>query len=295
MQINNEKSSEIQNHRSRVTSRNDKEENVMVKLKKMTKAPKRFLIASLILLMLVGSFHSEPLSGIVTVLIAVASSVMVDLIFTISHKRKIKFPDGALLTGLIIGLVLSPTSPIYVTILTAIIAIVAKHNIKKKYKPIFNPAAFGLLISASFFSSGQSWWGGLTLLPGWSVILVVIIGYFVANRVNKFPQVFSFLGIYFLILLVFTFLNSQYAELVIRSPYINSTIFLAFFMLTDPPTSPAKYRDQIIFGAIAATTSWVSYFVFGGLTFLLIGLLISNGWSYWTSYLNKSKKRVAIG
>ncbi|WP_256217311.1 RnfABCDGE type electron transport complex subunit D [Paenibacillus sp. OV219] len=62
----------------------------------------------------------------------------------------------------------------------------------------------------------------------------------------------------------------------LRSPFINAALFFGFFMLTDPPTSPAKTMDQILFGVIAAVTGAVIYGIYGGLLYLLIGLLAGN-------------------
>ena len=60
------------------------------------------------------------------------------------------------------------------------------------------------------------------------------------------------------------------------TPYLNAVLFLAFFMLTDPPTSPAKNRDQIIFGILCAVVSCVDFYLFNSLSYLLTGLLCAN-------------------
>ena len=52
-------------------------------------------------------------------------------------------------------------------------------------------------------------------------------------------------------------------------------------MLTDPPTSPTRYRDQVIFGLIAALVSFAVYSMLGGVYYLLAGLLVGNAWEMW--------------
>ncbi|MGO4273620.1 RnfABCDGE type electron transport complex subunit D, partial [Paenibacillus sp. TAF58] len=143
-------------------------------------------------------------------------------------------------------------------------------------KPIFNPAALGLFLSILFFQTGQSWWGAFGDLPTWTVAFLLIGGYIVTNRVNKFPQVFSFLGSYFFLLLMMGIIHVGDATDALRSPFINATLFFALFMLTDPPTSPAKNKDQVIFGILSAAVGAVIYGIFGGLMYLFIGLLIGN-------------------
>ena len=155
---------------------------------------------------------------------------------------------------------------------TAVIAILSKHLLVYKKKPIFNPAAFGLLLSVLFFHTGQSWWGAFGDLPVWTILFLLVGGYAVTNRVNKFPQVFSFLGTSFLLLLLMGHFNIGGAVDALRPPFINATLFFGFFMLTDPPTSPGKDKDQIMFGILTALSGTVIYGLFGGLTYLFIGL-----------------------
>ncbi|HDX9577354.1 TPA: RnfABCDGE type electron transport complex subunit D [Bacillus pseudomycoides] len=240
--------------------------------------PKKSVLVMLLFLMLIAQINMTNYNGPIHAGVAVATAMLIDTLIAVLKKRKLTFPDGAAITGLIVALVLSPMVSSYISILTAAIAIISKHLFTVKKKPIFNPAAFGLLITAVLLSSGQSWWGGLSMLPAWCIVFVCAAGFFVAEKVNKFPQVFSFLGIYFLIVFVMGITGIENAGDMLRVPYINSTLFLAFFMLTDPPTSLGKYKDQVIFGAITAIASIASYMVLGGITFLLVGILIANGW-----------------
>lgn len=240
--------------------------------------PKRFVLAMLLFLMLIAQVNMTNYNSLIHVGIAAVTAMFIDTIIAVLKKRKLTFPDGAAITGLIVALVLSPMVSSSISALTVAIAIASKHLFTVKKKPIFNPAAFGLLITAVLFSSGQSWWGGLSMLPIWCIVLVCIAGFLVTEKVNKFPQVLSFLGIYFLIVLIMGIIGIENVGDLIRVPYINSTLFLAFFMLTDPPTSLGKYKDQVKFGIITAVASITSYMILGGLTFLLVGILIANGW-----------------
>ncbi|MGR3778890.1 RnfABCDGE type electron transport complex subunit D [Bacillus paramycoides] len=240
--------------------------------------PKRLVLVMLLFLMLIAQVNMSNYTGFFHAGIAATTAIFIDTLIAVLKKRKLAFPDGAAITGLIIALVLSPMVSTYILVLTTVIAIASKHLFTVKKKTIFNPAAFGLLITATLFSSGQSWWGGLSMFPYWCIAFVCIAGFFVTGKVNKFPQVFSFLGIYFLIVLVMGGIGIENVGDILRVPYINSTLFLAFFMLTDPPTSLGKYKDQVIFGAVTAIASIASYILFGGLIFLLVGILIANGW-----------------
>jgi hypothetical protein len=58
-------------------------------------------------------------------------------------------------------------------------------------------------------------------------------------------------------------------------------IYFALIILTDPPTSPAKYPDQLICGVIVACVSYAVFEKFGVVYFLLAGVLVGNVWEAW--------------
>ena len=58
-------------------------------------------------------------------------------------------------------------------------------------------------------------------------------------------------------------------------------LFFAFFILTDPPTSPVKYRPQLLCGALVAFVSFVVFEWIGAAYYLLAGVLVGNVWEAW--------------
>ena len=58
-------------------------------------------------------------------------------------------------------------------------------------------------------------------------------------------------------------------------------LYFALIILTDPPTSPAKYKDQWICGIIVAAASYAVFEMFGVVYFLLAGALAGNLWAAW--------------
>ena len=71
-------------------------------------------------------------------------------------------------------------------------------------------------------------------------------------------------------------INPAAAAEMFRTPFVQSALFLALFMLTDPPTSPSRYPDQLWCGALVAITSGVAQLVGAGQAYLLIGVLAGN-------------------
>ena len=47
-------------------------------------------------------------------------------------------------------------------------------------------------------------------------------------------------------------------------------------MLTDPPTSPNQYGDQIWYGLLAAVTACLAQLLGAGQVYLLVGVLAAN-------------------
>lgn len=210
---------------------------------------------------------------------AVASAVVTDLALARWLRGRWIFPSGAILTGLIVALVLSPAEGLEVPLGTAAIAIASKYLLRNRWANIFNPAALALIVAYFAFGTGESWWGALPDLPTPSLILVVALGLFIADRVNKLPMVLAFLGTYVALFTASAFLGdpARVAE-IFRVPDVNSVLFFAFLMLDDPPTSPVRYGDQVWYGVIVSAASYAIFFSTGAVYYLLAGLLVGNVW-----------------
>ncbi len=213
------------------------------------------------------------------VIVGAGTAAALDLGLTYWRRRELIVPDGALLTGLIVAMILRPQEPLTIVALTSAIAIGSKHLVRTHWSNVFNPAAVALVISSLFFETGQSWWGALPDLGIAGVGVLVITGGFIADRINKMPMVLAFFATYFTLFTVAGFFgdSSVFAE-IYRTPDLQMALFFAFFMLDDPPTSPVRYEDQSVYGIIVATASYLVFAVLGAVYFLPAGLLVGNGW-----------------
>jgi len=207
---------------------------------------------------------------------------------TLEMRRRnaivITSPDGALITGLIVALVLIAGAPVLVALAAAGLAVASKHFLRAPQFHLFNPAAVGLLVALVVFPTGQSWWGALADLPPPFIAILVLGGALVANRVNRLPAVITFLGISFAVFTVAGLLlgtdQPRVAE-VFRVPFINAAIFFACLMLTDPATSPGRPGEQVRFAGVVAIASAVCFVAVEGLWYLFVGLLAGNAWFAW--------------
>ena len=251
-------------------------------VRRFFKSPKGYLLLILALLTLLAA----PVEGIARVGPIVTSTVLAASIVDVALMRLTRdtwiFPSGAILTGLIIGGLLSPVEMWYVPIVTAAIAIASKYPLRTRFANVFNPAALALVASYFIFGSVQSWWIALPDLASFALIVLIATGVLIANHINKLPLVLVFLGVYFALFTATAFFGSTatVAE-IFRAPDVNAALFFALFMLDDPPTSPVRYRDQIPFAIIVALVSYGMFMWFGVVYYLLAGLLVGNAWEAW--------------
>lgn len=249
---------------------------------KFFKTPKGILI--LILAALIGV--AAPGQGLRTVLpgilAAVAAAGLVDLLILRFRKKVWEIPDGAMLTAMITAMVLRAQEPWYVVAITSVAAILSKYIFRSRHANVFNPAALAVIASYYVFHTGQSWWGALTEMPLAVQVLLLVGGLFITDRVNKMPLVLTFLGTYFVLFTVTSFIaDPRWVAEIYRLPDLEAALYFAFIILTDPPTSPAKYPDQLIFGVLVAGVSFAFFEWAGVVYYLLAGVLVGNVWESW--------------
>src|SRR5579884_2377863 len=177
------------------------------------------------------------------VLFAVAGACLVDLVCHRIVDGRWEAPTSALLSGLIVGFVLGVETPALVTVAVAALASASKYLIRTNRGHVFNPAGLALLAAIPLFATGQSWWGAFGDMSAIWVAVLILGGVLILDKVNKFPMALAFLGTYFGLFTVGAFANATVVAEMFRAPFLQAALFLAFFMLTDPPTSPGKASD----------------------------------------------------
>lgn len=214
-----------------------------------------------------------------TLLAAALPAMLLDLVILRVRNGRWEFPSGALLSGLFVAMVLSPHERWHVAAITSLVAVASKYVLRGRSANIFNPAALAIVLTFYVFGTGHDWWGALpdAGLAGLAVLFAT--GIFMTARVNKMPLVLAFFGAYFLAFTVMAFAGEpRLVAEVFRSPDINAALFFAFFILTDPPTSPTRYRDQIVCGVVVAVSSFAVFELLGAVHYMLSGVLVGNVW-----------------
>jgi Na+-translocating ferredoxin:NAD+ oxidoreductase RnfD subunit len=260
---------------------------------KIFRKPKSLLILIFVLLALVaglGNGLALVAPGLAAAMIAAAAT---DMLLIRYMDDGWCFPDGALLTGMIVGMILSPREPWHVAAVTSVVGIASKVVLRTHSANIFNPAALALVATFYIFSPGQNWWGAMPDMPPYALVVLIATGIFITDRVNKLPAVLAFLGAYFLLFTLTAFFSdpARVAE-IYRTPDLQAVLFFGFFMVTDPPTSPPRARDQLVFGVITAVASYAVFELVGAAYFLLAGLLVANGWEAWRRVRAKTTRHL---
>lgn len=249
---------------------------------KFFKTPKGLLTVVLVILIAMAA----PGEGIRTVMpgliAATIAAGLADLLILRVRNQAWEFPGGAVLTAMIVAMVLRAQEPWYVTTVTSVIAILSKYLCRSRTANVFNPAALAIVASFYVFHTGQSWWGALTEVTPFAQPMLLVVGIFITDKVNKMPLVLTFLGTYFLLFTVTAFVGEpRLVSEIFRAPDLEAALYCGFIILTDPPTSPAKYPDQIIFGMIVAIVGYAFFEWAGVVYFLLAGVLAGNVWEAW--------------
>ena len=276
-------------------------------IRRFFRTPKGLLIIVLLMLLALAVPHE----GLKLIAPGLASAVIVASLIDVLVLRWLRkaweFPSGAVLTGLLVAMVLTPYEPWYVAACTSALAIASKY-VRAEFScsaNVFNPAALALVITTrvSFsilmrgqlyvFHAGQSWWGALPEITPLALVVLFATGTFIVDRVNKIPLVLVFLGAYFLLFTLTAFLRdpAKVAE-IFRAPDLHAALFFAFFILTDPPTSPMKYPDQLVCGVIVALVSYAIFEWVGAAYYLLAGVLVGNIWEAWHRWYSFSRQRL---
>ncbi len=167
---------------------------------------------------------------------------------------------SAIITGLSLTLLLRADN-LWIHPAAASAAIFSKSLIRIRGKHLFNPATFGvmfamLLLPGAWISPGQ--WGQDIALAGWMVAL----GAFVATRARRADISWSFLAFYVgALALRVAYLGQRWA--VLEHQLMNGALLLfAFFMISDPMTSPNHPRARAFHAAMVAAIAFTWQFGF---------------------------------
>ncbi|MDQ6671122.1 MAG: RnfABCDGE type electron transport complex subunit D [Chloroflexota bacterium] len=258
------------------------------------RTPKGQLLVIFAIMLAVVAPQAGGAAVLPNLLAAIVPACAIDVIWMAIQTRRWRTPTSAVLSALIVFFILSTNESWLVVGWTSSFAVVSKHILRGDREHIFNPAALALLWAPIAFGSGESWWGAFGDMPRIWIALLLVVGAFLTDRLNKFPLVLTFLGAYFGLFTLVSLGNPSGVAEMFREPFLQAALFLAFFMLTDPPTSPNQYGDQVWFGVLAALSAGLAQLLGAGQVFLLVGILAPNAALAVVRYARRRRSDAAV-
>ncbi|MGM0688044.1 MAG: RnfABCDGE type electron transport complex subunit D [Bacillota bacterium] len=242
------------------------------------------------------------LDAVLLIIVGVAAAVASEALYQYITKKPLKIKDlSAVVTGLLLALTVSPSLPLYVVAVGSVVGIVIGKQAFGGYgKNIFNPALFGRLFIIYAFPGTMSPWltpiDGLstatplqifrsegTLTPiyelfigvipgslGESSALLLLIGgaWLIYKRYANWRIPVSVLAAVVIVCLLT-------GQNILFHFFSGSLILGAFFMATDPVSSPKTQPGRYIFGfgvGLIIMTMRLWGWLPEGTTFAIIGM-----------------------
>ncbi len=177
------------------------------------------------------------------------------LVFDRWHSHRPFDPRSALISGLSLCLLLR-TNSLWLAALAALLAIGGKSILRWKGKHLFNPTNFALVVllaltdGRAWVSSGQ--WGNVAFFG----FLLVCCGGLVIHRAGRADVTLAFLLFYVGLTLARTFQLGDPLAIPIHRLESGALLIFAFFMISDPRTTPNSRAGRIVFAAAVAFVGW---------------------------------------
>ncbi len=163
-----------------------------------------------------------------------------------------------LITGLSLSLLLRADA-LWVYALAGVLAIASKFVIRINGKHLFNPATFAIVVL--LLATGHVWispgqWGNAT----WLAALLVMLGAMVLLPAARSDMALFFLGSYAALLFGRAWWLGDPWTIPLHQLQSGALLLFAFFMISDPKTSPDNRWARLIFAAaVAGLTHYLTF------------------------------------
>jgi electron transport complex protein RnfD len=273
------------------------------------------LLLALIPVSLVA-IYSYREKAILLMLVGVVSAVASEALFQYVFKRKYTFKDGgAVVTGLLLALSVSPSTPLPLLAGASAVAIILGKQVYGGFpKNIFNPALLGRLFIVYLFPTAmQPWLSPVDMVSTSTPLRVLretgeastsILNLFLGNvggSIGEISALAVLLGAGYLIHKKFANYRIPvgilsvvfvFSLLVGQNPFFHlfagSLMFASFFMATDPATAPKTDQGKWVYGIsigvvvmVIRLWGWVPE----GTTFAILGM------NYLVPFINTEVER----
>ena len=193
-------------------------------------------------------------------LIIVATALAVQFLGT-RYARLPRFdPLSPLITSMSLTLLLR-TDTIWLAATAASLAIGSKFLLRYRGKHIFNPANFALvslmlLSDHAWVSSGQ--WGSAAI----GAFALACLGFLVLTRARRAETTIAFILIYAALLFGRAIWLDDPFSIPLHQMQNGALLIFAFFMISDPKTTPNTAAGRVLFAALVASVAYTIQFIY---------------------------------
>ena len=167
-------------------------------------------------------------------------------------------PLSPLITALSLSLLLRTSTPAWLA-MAAVLAIGSKFVIRFDGKHIFNPANFAialLLLCSDCAWISPSQWGSKT----WGAFFFASLAGLVLSKAKRADTALAFLGAYALILVARALYLGDSWAIPMKQMQSGALLLFAFFMITDPKTTPDRRAARIAYAVfVAGFGAWLQF------------------------------------
>lgn len=179
---------------------------------------------------------------LITTAAAVFFTVFAEAAFVCFKDKKFSISESAVISGLIIGFILSSDEPLWIFLLAAFLAVASRHYIVSAGGHLFNPAAFGIFFVVLLFGASTQWKGTFA----WQALIPA--GLYFGRSVRKLAIIAGYALVTF-VLFGAQALRGGYSFL---SVFGYLSYFYIFIMIIEPKTTPLRVPGKLIFGGAIA-------------------------------------------
>lgn len=230
------------------------------------KSIKTQLIIYLAAVALTITIKERDFSFLGSLAIAVFAATLIEAFILYLRTKLFKITESSIITGMIIGYVLSSDEVWWKFTLAALLAISSKYLIVFKKKHIFNPAAFGIFLSTLILGAATQWNGTYI----WYVFAP--FGIYFAQKIKKTEIIIG----YAIVSLALFGTQAVLQRVSLLNIFGYFSYFYIFIMVIEPKTTPFKSMAKYLFGA--GTAALIFAFTEAGVRFdaELFSLLLMN-------------------
>lgn len=166
-------------------------------------------------------------------------------------------PYSALISGLSLCLLVR-TPSLLLLCATAVVTILSKFTLRWRGKHLFNPTNIALVV---MLSTGQVWvsagqWGNTAFFA----FLLACCGGLVVYRAARSDVTYAFLSAHIILRFGRAWWLGDPWSIPIHQLHNGALVLFAFFMISDPKTTPDSRLGRVIFAVLVACLAWYLQF-----------------------------------